>query len=181
MRPIKQKLEEHNIKFSESYLKGSSFLLSDGTYCNLIEQDELGTNKFLAHHMLDRYIVDKNIITQEQRDEIRRENEKRKRPYFIISLQERILRYTDNAITLNDGSNFGWENCYVDLPNEMPKDKQLEKLILWLDDRHYKNPKNKRRLDVSLEDNVITFNLDNDSTDDIIKEIKKLYNISERT
>ena len=38
MQSIKKKLEELGVIFSESYTKGSSFLLSDGTYLNLTDQ-----------------------------------------------------------------------------------------------------------------------------------------------
>lgn len=174
MSSIKQKLEELDIKFSESYTKGSSFLFSDGSFCNMCDQGGIG----IAHHNLDTFIIYNQLITDNEYKEIKEDNQKRKRPYFIATMQERILRYTDNVCVLNDGSNYNWENCYIDLPPEMPKGKQLEQLTFWIDDRHYKNPVNKRRLDISLESIVKTFNLDQDSTDEIIKEIKKLYNKS---
>ena len=178
MKSLKKKLEDLGIKFSESFSKGSSFLLSDGSYINMIEQEQFSRekkNRSVAHHLLDRFIISEKLITDEEYTEIHRLNKMRKRPYFVIALQERILRFTDNACVLNDGSNYGWENCYVDLPGTMPSGKQLEALIIWLDDRHYNNPPYKRRLDISLDDVLKTFNLDIDSTDDIIKEIKKLY------
>ena len=180
MNSIKNKLIENQIIFSLQFTKGASFLLPDGSFCNIneqiIENDTGRTEKWWAHYQLDRFITSRAIISEDDAKKIHLDNTAGKRPSFIISLQERILRYTDNACVLNDGSNYEWENCYIDLPPEIPKDKQLEKLILWLDDRHYYNPANKRRLDVSLNSEIKTFNLNQDSTDDIIKEIRKLYN-----
>ena len=186
MQSIKKKLEELGVIFSESYTKGSSFLLSDGTYLNLTDQcsEEVVDNplpfknkRTIYHGMIDDFIKKKQILSDEDIKIVKDNNITKggPRPRFLVFGNERVLRNTDNACTINDGTNYGFENVYIDLPPEMPKGNQLEKLILWLDDRHYNNPINKRRLDVSLEAKVISFNLDIDSTDEIIIEIKKLY------
>ena len=175
MESLKKKLEDLGIQFTNSYTRGSSYILSDGTFCNLAIQENFSQQRVVAHHVLDRFINDNKLITEEERAQIKEFNDSKGRPYFIIALQERILKYTDGACVINDGTNFNWENCFVDLPEEMPKGKQLDTLIMWLDEMHYKNPSNKRRLEIGLDKKFKTFNLDEDSTDDMIKEIKRLY------
>ena len=167
---LKQKLEELGFKFSDTYIGSSGYLLEDGSFLNLQYQEPLQTRDRVYHAMLDRYIQRNNLI----------ENYKlsysiKQRPHFIAPGNDRILRYTDNACTLNDGSAFMCEGVFIDLPPKMPEGKQLEQLILWIDNLHYMN-RTKRHLDVSLETDVKHFQLDEDSTDDIIKEIRKMYN-----
>ena len=173
MKSIKNNLIELGIKFSESFTKGSSFLLSDGSYCNLNEQKEKFKG-YVYHGQLDDFIINNKLLNESDISMVKKNNLIERRPEYLVIGNQRILRFTDNACTLNDGNHYNWENCYIDLPENMPKDKQLEQLILWIDNLHYNNSM-KRKLDISLKNTVITFDIDKDATDDIIKEIKKLY------
>ena len=170
---LKQKLEELGFEFLDTYKTSAGYLLEDGTFLNLQNQKVLGTGNKACHGMLDAYIQNNNLI--KDFDQYKNYN-KSFRPKFIAWGNIRILRYTDNACTLNDGSAFITEGVFIDLPPKMPEGKQLEQLILWIDNLHYRKAFNKRHLDVSLENEVKHFELDQDSTDDIIKEIKKMYN-----
>ena len=169
---LKQKLEELGFKFSDTYTASSGYLLKDGSFLNIQYQEPLQAREHVYHGMLDRYIQRNNLI--EDYDQYI-QHFGRSRPHFIAPGNDRILRYTDNACTLNDGSAFMCEGVFIDLPPKMPEGKQLEQLILWIDNLHYMN-RTKRHLDVSLETDVKHFQLDEDSTDDIIKEIRKMYN-----
>ena len=171
---LKQKLEELGFKFSDTYGASSGYLLEDGSFLNLQYQEPLHSTDRVYHGMLDRYIQRNNLI--ENLDKINYKSTPGKRPRFLAPGNDRLLRYTDNACTLNNGAAFMCEGVFIDLPPVMPKGKQLEQLTLWIDNLHYAN-NHKNHLDVSLEDEIRHFHLDEDSTDDIIKEIKKLYNI----
>ena len=175
---LKQKLEELGFKFTDNYGASSGYLLEDGSFLNLQYQEPLHTNDRVYHGMLDRYIQRNNLI--ENLDKINYKSTPGQRPRFLAPGNDRLLRYTDNACTLNDGAGFMCEGVFIDLPPKMPTGKQLEQLILWIDYLHYNNRYGKKHLDISLEDEVRHFCIDEDSTDDIIKEIKKLYNIKER-
>lgn len=174
---LKQKLEELGFKFSDTYGSSSGYLLEDGSFLNLQYQEPLGTRDRCYHGMLDRFIQRNNLV--DNYDKYKNSIPLRQRPRFLAPGNDRILKYTDNACTINDGSAFLCEGVFIDLPPVMPKGKQLEQLILWIDYLHYRANIGKNHLDVSLEDEVRHFHLDEDSTDDIIKEIKRMYNIIE--
>ena len=125
---LKNKLEELGFKFSEVYTASSSYLLADGSFFNLQYQKPLGTNERAYHGMLDRYIQRNNLI--DNYDKYKQLSPNNKRPRFLAPGNDRILRYTDNACTLNDGSAFMCEGVFIDLPPKMPEGKQLEQLIL---------------------------------------------------
>lgn len=171
---LKQKLEELGFKFSDTYGASSGYLLEDGSFLNLQFQEPLHTRDRCYHGMLDNYIRKNNLVDNY---ESYLTHLGPKRPRFLAPGNDRILKYTDNACTLNDGKAFICEGVFIDLPPKMPEGKQLDQLILWIDNLHYKSYFNKKHLDVSLENEVRHFNLDEYSTDDIIKEIKILYNI----
>lgn len=173
---LKQKLEELGFKFSDTYGASSGYLLEDGSFLNLQFQEPLHTRDRCYHGMLDNYIKKNNLVDNY---ESYLTHLGPKRPRFLAPGNDRILKYTDNACTLNDGKAFICEGVFIDLPPKLPKGKQLEQLTLWIDNLIYKNEK--RHLDISLEEKLLHFELDETTTDDIIKEIKKLYNISERT
>ena len=176
---LKQKLEELGFKFSEVPGKSSSYLLEDGSFLNLQYQEPLNTRDRVYHGMLDRYIQRNNLIDKEKIDKIKNHFSAKLRPRFLAPGNDRILKYTDNACTINDGSAFLCEGVFCDLPPKCPTGKQLEQLTLWIDYLHYNDRYGKKHFDVSLETEVRHFQLCEDSTDDIIKEIKKLYNIVE--
>ena len=172
MESIKQKLIDLGFKFDDSYSTGSSYLLNDGTFLNL---KDCKNYSFPFHGSFDKFIIRKNIISEEDVHLLNDIKGKTGKPWYVPWGYERVLRYTDNAIAMNDGEYRKFDNCFVDLPPNEISNKQIEKLTLMLDALHYNNV-SKRKLDVGLDDNLMTFNLDEDSTDDIIKAIKKLYN-----
>ena len=74
------------------------------------------------------------------------------------------------------------DNCYLSLPPEKLSNKQLDALTLYIDNLYYNSKdylhyNSKKPLYVDLDEDFREFNLDEDSTDDIIKEIKRMYAI----
>ena len=162
---LKEKLINLGLDVSKAYKKGSSFLLSDGSFLNA---------STLNHFYVDAQIIENNLISSELNNliQLKTSFNNHKKLHFY----ERILKYTDNACVLQSGDNMNWEWPYIDLPPEPLTNIQYEKLTEYIDWLHYNSQK--RRFDVSLDLELLEFNLDKDSTDDIIKEIKNLYNKS---
>ena len=170
---LQQKLIDKGLKFSDTYFEGASYLFSDGKYLNL---KDCGESSLRFHGALDKYIINNNLLEESELKNIESKRNPLNKPYYIPFGYERILRYTDNTIALNNGEAFRFDNCFIDLPPKKITNKQYEQLTLYIDDLQYKN-KTKRNLDIGLDSQLLSFNLDEDATDDIIKEIKKLYNI----
>ena len=173
---IKKKLENIGLKFSESYIKGSSFLFPDGSWLNCYEQDDKWL--LMSHYRLDLIILQSCLLDEEEARKLIELNAKidgeTPRPRFL-AMQHRLIKYTDNVCVINNGAQFYIDGNFIDLPQEMPSGKQLEQLIIYLDNIIYTNPVHKRVLDVSLNNEVVSFNLDEVIAEDIIKEIRKLY------
>lgn len=182
LTPIRHKLEEAGFEFTDTYFRGSGFLFPDGKYLNLASdtnrsalKEFVGKVGCVAHHQLDRYIRDHNLISQDEYDEIRGYNLTLKKPYFICALQDRIVEHTDNAIVVNDGTNYRWENCYIDLNVfARPTEAQFKQLEMWIDNIIYSQAP---KLDIGFGEHITSYEIGDEgyTTDEIIKEIKKLY------
>lgn len=170
MQKLKDKLLKVDVIFSDTFEKGASYLLEDGTFLNIWNQNIEDLTSNSPHVVLDRFIRNKNLLSTEDIETISKSNLSLRR----MPLQERILRYTDNACTLQDGTKWAWEEKYIDLPEIQPRGKQLEQLTFYIDYLHYYLP-NKKRIHIYLGLKVKTFNIDDDTTDEIIKEMKKMY------
>lgn len=182
LTPIRHKLEEAGFEFTDDYFRGSGFLFPDGKYLNLAsDTNRSALNEFasrvgcVAHHQLDRYIKDHGLVPQAELEGIIGYNHTLKKPYFICALQDRIVEHTDNAIVVNDGTNYRWENCYIDLNVfARPTEAQFKKLELWIDNIIYSQAP---KLDIGFGAAVTSYRIGDEgfTTDEIIKEIKKLY------
>ena len=170
MSSLKSELEKLNINFSDQWEAGPSYLFPDGSFLNIIIFKKSNTS--INHEYADSFINSHNLIEESLKDELLQKelNNLDKKLHF----KERILKHTDNACVLQSGDELAWEWPYVDLPLEPLTNAQYEKLTEYIDWLHYNSPK--RRFDVSLDIDLLEFDLDKDSTDSIIKEIKKLYN-----
>jgi len=184
LKPVRQALENSKFTFSDNYATGCSFLFPDGKYLNLVENNDrikeiIGDRGPVpAHHLLDRCINKLRLVSEEDEEVIREYNNTFEKPMYQICLQQRIVEHTDQAIVLNDGTNFHWENSYIDLPvtgNITPE--QLNKLTLWIDNVVGGI---QSRLDVGYGTNIKSYQLkgyDSTTTDEIIKDIKRLYHM----
>lgn len=183
--PLRGKLEEIGFEFTEDFYKGSMFLFPDGKYLNLASDTNRqalthfqGCIGCVAHHNLDSFIVSEHIISLEEEHDIREYSNSLKKPFFICLLQERIVEHTDGAIVLNDGTNYKWENCYIDLPVEKrPTTAQFNKLTLWVDNLIYTH---QPRLNIGFGDELLQYDFRHEecpTTDEIIKDIKRLYHM----
>ena len=177
---IKNKLQEYGLKFSTKFERGASYLLSDGTFLNLAEQDEtvlysktrFSFEKVIAHHVLDNLIIRSNLVDHSLLDKIYEERSLTPLPKFIYLENIGILKYTDNAIILNNAINYKFENCYIDLPPKPLNSKQSKSLLLFLDNLYYNK---KTNLEVSLNGKVYNLDLTNSVSEDIVLEIKRIY------
>ena len=181
MQRLEEKLKELGFKFTNKYTSSSSYIMQDGSFLNLNEQYDIlykfnKTYRNNYHGQLDKFIKINKLLSDEdfnKLDEIQLEDVKNNHYYYIAKSNCRYLKFSDNAITINAGTGH-WENCYIDLPYANLSSKQYESLTTWLDELVYTN--NKRNLAISLDSKFKEFNLDDVIVDDIIKEIKRMYN-----
>ena len=182
LKPLQSSLESSGFIFSDNQAPGCSFLFPDGRYLNLRENRDRITEiegdrgPVMAHHLLDRCMCRLRIVSEDDEHLISEYTDNLDKPCYKKALQRRIVEHTDNAIVLNDGTNFNWENSYIDLPvRDKPTTAQLNKLTLWIDNVIYGT---QTKLDVGYGDKVISYNFEEENhptTDDIIKDIKKIY------
>lgn len=176
MIELRKKLEELGFKFNNNFTSSASYIMQDGMFLNINEQNNLNLRSNIFHGQLDDYIRFHNLMNLEDKifvDDKQKEYMKNCRNYFIADSNYRYLKYSDNAIVVNGGTGW-WENCYVDLPDKPLTSKQFEALTLWLDTNAYQN--NKRRIAISLNEKFVEYDSSDLNVDDIIKYIKRLYN-----
>lgn len=171
--PLRGELEAKGFTFMDDCGNGAAFLFPDGKYLCLARQKEFDDCTVKAHHMLDNYIYGNALIELDKYKKICEFNDIKDVPAFIRSLQTRIVEHTDGAITLNDGTNYDWENCYVDLPPlKDVTESQYSALLRWLD-KLILNGRN-TRLDISRGVRRSSIPLEKDMiAEDVIKEIKR--------
>ena len=156
-------LVNENLIFVTNPPRGTSYIMPDGKYLDMIASKELlfapecGNRDIITHPTLDFYCLINNLVDKH---------------YY------KVLMHTDNAIALNDGFNFKGEHAYFVLPETKPTTSQYTSLLNWLDYIMTISPT------VQIEDErkriqqVFVFQkLDNDGwlPEDIIKEIKRRY------
>ena len=161
---IYNQLKNKQLVFSNNYVQGSSYIMNDGKYLDIksskqiIYPQDYQSRTKITHASFDHYL---------QRVELS--------PTKVY----KYLVESDNAIALNDGTNFNVEKPYFVLPQNKPTNAQFTSLLNWLD---YITTISDL---VQIEDvrNQVSQSFyfkkpDNDGwlTDDIIKEIKKMYN-----
>lgn len=172
--PLRDKLEEAGIVFSDDYSRGSGFLFPDGKFlCMTNQTDPFFKRNIVAHHIMDDYIATKGMMSMEDYRNVKEFNNIKDCPAFQLAMQTRVLEHTDGAITLNDGTNYNWENCYLELPPLKPvTQQQYDALLRWLDDRIICGDRVK--LDVGMGVRQISIEFKNGMiSEDIIKEIKR--------
>ena len=160
-------LKEWGLTFEFTPYEGSSYIFPNGEFLNLNQEknwEKVDLKNVIAHTFFDEFIIKvfdrklKNISFKTQ-------------PKFII--QRKILQFTDNTIVLNDGQPYKFNNCYIDLPKTEITARQWNSLLLWLD-RLCLNNKSKE-LSVAIDTNVLTLNINEYISDDLLKIIKRFY------
>ncbi len=135
---------------------GSAYIMPDGKFLFLeLNKGLLGVSGKVTHGALDFYLIKNNYIKDTE--------------------ATRVLCQTDNAIRINDGSNFAFE-VLVGLPEKKPTYNQFEALERWLDSIYHKN-----KFYVSVGNEIVSevfqkYDLHHYLPEDIIKRIKNYYN-----
>lgn len=179
---LQDKLKEKGFIFSDKYFKNSSYLFPDGTFLNLDEQKikidaeiSNNVNEFHCHSDLDSYIKFREILDRETINKLKQQRGSYDAPSCVAFCNIEILKFTDNVIVLNSGVYKFYDGNYIDLPPKELTIKQYEALTTYLDELSYTKPL--KKLQVAKRDKVIKYELTPEEVDNIIKEIKKLYNI----
>lgn len=135
---------------------GSAYIMPDGKFLFLeLNKGLLGVSGNVTHGALDFYLI--------------------KNHYIKGTDATRVLCQTDNAIRINDGSNFAFE-VLIGLPEKKPTYDQFEALESWLDSIYHKN-----KFYVSVGNEIVSevfqkYDLRYYLPEDIIKRIKNYYN-----
>lgn len=144
---------------NEPITAGAGYIMSEGKYLFLeLNKDLLDTSGIstkITHGALDFYLIDHKYIQPTE--------------------ATRILCQTDNAIRINDGTNFGYE-VLIGLPQYKISPEQAAALETWL---YYLLNKNKTMVQVGNElvSSVFqTYNLKEQSPEEIVKKILNYYN-----
>lgn len=159
---LRNKLEELGFKFTDKIEDGSGFIMPDGKYFYLNNQtakDWISDKDHRYHFCIDDYIREHKLIQTDKINMQRRD------------LRERYLAYTDDVITIQDGTNWSWECAYLEIPYDLKvTNEQYESLTLWLDNLRYKGTPH---VDVNIKGVISRYTFSEDViTDTIIKEIK---------
>ena len=182
--PIREKLEEKGLVFTDEFLKGAAYLFPDGKYLCLVNTknkelllDDHDRPGPVGHYSADWFIKRNDLLEPDSINAILAYNDTLDKSPGTNRLQERLLEHTDGAIVVNDGTNWFWETAYVDLPPaHKPTEEQLQALTLWLDNCIYRKVD---KFNVSIGSTLKEYYTDRYSevsVDDIIKDIRNLYN-----
>lgn len=134
---------------------GAAYIMQDGNFLFLEQNKKFFSTDRITHGSLDFYLIKQGYVKQTE--------------------ASRILCQTDNAIRINDGSNFIFE-VLIGLPQFKPTIEQFESLENWL----YKNIENKKYF-VSVGNELVSevfqqYNLKEQLPEEVIKKIKNYYN-----
>lgn len=159
-------LKNTQLVFSNNYVQGASYIMNDGKFIdfrssnNLLLNPENQNRTRVTHIDFDRYLIDNEFISVENKD-------------------HKLLVNSDNAIAINDGTNLTIEKPYFVLPPSKPTNAQFTSLLNWLD--YIATISDLIQIENTTKNVMQRFYFkkpENDGwlTDDIIKEIKKMYN-----
>lgn len=164
---LTSKLKELGFKFTNNIPNGASYLLKDGTFLSMEDNRDIlkPINKKATHPDLDYYLLDKELIN-------------------IGDNANRALISNDNAIRLNDGTNFRNEGAMITLPTTSLTPIQYKKLEDWLYNLMYFS----KEVEIDTIDNsyynkynfiVNPYSNEGYTPEEIIKDIKSKYSLNE--
>lgn len=158
-----QILKDRGLTFDDTPQVGAAYIMNDGKFLSItnnknILQEHPSPTKKCVHYDLDFFLFKEGILPEKR---------------------VRVLLDSDNAIRLNDGTNFIQESAYMSLPVLEPSAEQYLSLLAWLD---YVMTISKT---IQIEDGnkqklkVYEFvSLENENgwtSDNIINDIKRIY------
>lgn len=149
-------LKKAGIKFSDTPVTGSSYIMNDGKFLDIINSMDImfkNTSMKPTHGSLDMYLIENGYVDSNK----------------DIS---RVLCSTDNAIRINDGNNF-YHEIIIGLPVNKPNEIQFKKLEDWL---YFIFGKGHVTVGDENTSNVYkVYSFDEYLPEDIIKRIKSYY------
>ena len=161
-------LKERNLVFITNPPKGASYIMEDGKFLDLnnsadiVLSPECGNREFVTHPMLADYLVREGLLDE---------------------MCQKPLLDTDNAIAINDGTNYIREAAYICLPKEMPNGAQFGALLNWFTYLMTISPsvqiETKEKVPVKIYDFVSLESEYGWTPENIIKDIKRMYNQEE--
>lgn len=169
MNSLYENLKEKNISFSDAIPKGASYIMGDGLFLDLLASKEIVVAKeradktYVTHPQFVDYLVRAGLIDKRC---------------------EKPLLDSDNAIAINDGTNYIKEAAYICLPFIEPSTEQFESLLNWLTNLMSISPvvqiETKNKVPVIIYDFVSLENDNGWTPEKIIENIKQMYIEEER-
>lgn len=164
MNSLYENLKEKNITFSNAIPRGASYIMGDGLFLDLLASKEKVVAKERA---------DKSYVTHPQFVDYL------VRVGLIDKRCEKPLLDSDNAIAINDGTNYIKEAAYICLPFIEPSAEQYESLLNWLTNLMSISPvvqiETKNKVPVIIYDFVSLENDNGWTPEKIIENIMQMY------
>lgn len=154
-RNLYHQLLKDGFKFTDTPTFGAGYIMQDGKFLFLEKNRNLLAADKITHGALDFYLITKGYIQD--------------------TSASRVLCQTDNAVRINDGTNFSYE-ALIGLPKNKLTADQESSLEAWL---YYMLEKNKYLIQVGNELVAAVFqvyNLKEQPPEKVISKIKTYYN-----
>lgn len=170
---LKTRLQENGVVLTDHPVVGGSYILSDGTFIDIHASYIKGTFKNSRFASGVHCDID-YIMSNKLRDMID----------DIMACRRNILGRAFNAIKLQDGVCLSFESPYIVFPKEPITEQQYSQVLQWIYQTCSKQPR--RDFGIGFYDDTrryyrcITIDYDQNgmTPEDLIKEIKKFYNIA---
>ena len=156
-------LKQRHLTFVNNPPAPVSYIMQDGKYLDLdtsrnVICETVNNSTKVTHRVLDVYCKTQGLVEQQL---------------------DKTLVKTDNAIALNDGTNFAFETAYFILPKQEPTNEQYDSLLQWLDSILAKTNKvqieDDRKQRLYLYDLVSLENDNGYTPEQIIQDVKRMY------
>ena len=157
-------LKQRNITFVNNPPRCASYIMEDGKYLDInasmsIMFDNANrNNSIVTHAPIDVYCKEQDLVEEQ--------------------LHKTLVK-TDNAIAINDGTNFAFETAYFILPEQEPTNEQYAALLQWLDS--ILTITNQVQIEDDMKHRLYLYDLvslenDNGYTpEQIIQDVKRMY------
>lgn len=156
-------LKQRNITFVNNPPRFASYIMEDGKYLDIdtsrnVMCGRINPNTKITHAPLDVYCKEQGLVEEQ--------------------LHKTLVK-TDNAIAINDGTNFAFETAYFILPEQEPTNAQYTSLLQWLDS--ILTVTNQVQIEDDMKHRLYLYDLvslenDNGYTpEQIIQDIKRMY------
>ncbi len=168
MNSLYNAMQDLGLVFINKVAKGASYIMQDGLFLDLFASKDIviaperADKRFVTHPQFVDYLVRVGLLDRRY---------------------EKPLLDSDNAIAINDGTNYIKEAAYICLPPNPLASPQYEALLNWLTYVMTISPtvqiETKGKIPIRIYPFASVNNENGFTPEDIIKDIKRMYNQEE--